>query len=166
LRNSLILIIFLSAINLFLWLYYLPTKEKALAIATSDYKAVREKRAKERILTFKDVFENKEKIGEIEKKLRSREDFSKIITYIFDKTFPGKVEIKSINYAFEEKKDLKLTKLTLNINLEGNYSGIKRYIYDLESGSHSIIIDSLKVQKAAEMLNANLTLTTYLKGTM
>ncbi len=163
-RSSVILIIFLVIVNLFLWLYYIPSKEKGIERVLSEYNAVREKRAKERILSFKDVFENREKIGEMEKKLRSRDDFSKVITYIFDKTFQSKVEIKSINYNFEEKKDLKLTKLTLNIALEGNYSGIKKYVYDLESGSHFIMVDILKIQKGVDILNASLTVTTYLKG--
>lgn len=165
-KRPVIFIIVLIIIDLFIWLFYVPAQENRLSKVISDYKTLRERRAKEKILSFKDVFETKDKIGEFEKKLRTRDDFSKVITYIFEKSFASKIEIKSVNYSFEERKELKLTKLSLTIGLEGNYRDIKKYIYDLESGSHLILVDNVKIQKGTELLNTTLTLTTYLKGLM
>lgn len=163
-RKLLILLIVLLSVNILLWLLYLPQKEEALTNALSEYKIVRDKKAKEKLLTFQDIYETKDKIGEYEKKLRSRDDFTKIINYVFEKSFTGRLEVKTINYSFEDKKDLNLTKLTLNLSVEGNYESIKRFLYELESGSHMIIIDSLKLQKGNDLIIGTIVLTTYLKG--
>lgn len=159
-----ILLIVLLSVNILLWLLYLPQKEEALTNALAEYKIVRDKKAKEKLLTFQDIYETKDKIGEYEKKLRSRDDFTKIINYVFEKSFTGRLEVKTINYSFEDKKDLNLTKLTLNLSVEGNYESIKRFLYELESGSHMIIIDSIKLQKGNDLIIGTIVLTTYLKG--
>lgn len=162
-RLSIILFV-LIFVNIFIWFFFIPDREEKLNKALSEYKIVRERKAKERLVNFQDIYLTKDKIGEYEKRLRNKEDFTKVINYVFEKSFAGKLEIKTINYVFEEKKELNLTKLTLNITLEGKYEGIKRFIYELESGSHFIIIDSVKLQKNNDIINGNMVLVTYLKG--
>ncbi|MCX7991122.1 MAG: type II secretion system protein M [Proteobacteria bacterium] len=163
-KKPLVLLLILLFLNVLVWFFYVPKREGDLSRELSEYKIVRDKKAKEKLLTFQDIYETKDKIGEYEKRLRTREDFSKIINYIFEKSFTGKVDIKTINYSFEEKKDLNLTRLILTIGIEGNYESIKRFLYELEGGSHFIMIDNLKIQKGNDIITGSIILTTYLKG--
>ncbi len=163
-KKLLILFFFLIIANIMLWFFYIPHKDEVLSKSLSDYKMLRDKKAKERLLSFQDIYEIKDKIGDYEKRLRAKEDFTKIINYIFEKSFMGNVDIKTISYNFEERKELNVTKLALNITVEGKYESIKKFLYELESGSHFIIIDSLKIQKGNDILSGAITIITFLKG--
>jgi len=128
------------------------------------YKSLREELATKKLLTFEDIYHMRDSLGDIEKKLRSQKDFSKLITYLFEQSMFARVDVKDVNYNFEEKKDLKISKLTLQLNIEGKYEDIRRFIYNLESGSHLFQLGNVKINRGLQNVNASLTLTSYLKA--
>jgi len=128
------------------------------------YKSIREELATKKLLTFEDIYHMRDSLGDIEKKLRSQKDFSKLITYLFEQSIFARVDVKDVNYNFEEKKDLKISKLTLQLNIEGKYEDIRRFIYNLESGSHLFQLGNVKINRGLQNVNASLTLTSYLKA--
>jgi len=128
------------------------------------YKSIREELATKKLLTFEDIYHMRDSLGDIEKKLRSQKDFSKLITYLFEQSMFARVDVKDVNYNFEEKKDLKISKLTLQLNIEGKYEDIRRFIYNLESGSHLFQLGNVKINRGLQNVNASLTLTSYLKA--
>jgi len=146
------------------WFLYIPHKENMLGNELALYKSLREELATKKLLTFEDIYHMRDSLGDIEKKLRSQKDFSKLITYLFEQSMFARVDVKDVNYNFEEKKDLKISKLTLQLNIEGKYEDIRRFIYNLESGSHLFQLGNVKINRGLQNVNASLTLTSYLKA--
>jgi len=146
------------------WFLYIPHKENMLGNELALYKSIREELATKKLLTFEDIYHMRDSLGDIEKKLRSQKDFSKLITYLFEQSMFARVDVKDVNYNFEEKKDLKISKLTLQLNIEGKYEDIRRFIYNLESGSHLFQLGNVKINRGLQNVNASLTLTSYLKA--
>lgn len=147
-----------------MWFLYIPHKENMLGNELALYKSLREELATKKLLTFEDIYHMRDSLGDIEKKLRSQKDFSKLITYLFEQSMFARVDVKDVNYNFEEKKDLKISKLTLQLNIEGKYEDIRRFIYNLESGSHLFQLGNVKINRGLQNVNASLTLTSYLKA--
>jgi Tfp pilus assembly protein PilO len=57
----------------------------------------------------------------------------------------------------KQDRESTLSRLQISMTLEGNYNDIKRFIYQVESGSDFIVIDSINIQQGTEA-NAPLTL--------
>lgn len=57
----------------------------------------------------------------------------------------------------QQDRDSTLARLQISMTLRGNYNDIKRFIYQVESGSDFIVIDSIAIRQGAEA-NAPLTL--------
>lgn len=138
--------------------------EDRLTAELVQYKNLRQELASKKLLTFEDIYKRRDRLGDIEKRLRSQKDFSKLITYIFEQSMLTRLEIRDVNYSFEEKKELKLTKLTLQLNLEGNYEDVRRFIYNMESGSHLFKVGTVKLSRGQKNVAASLSLITYLKA--
>lgn len=142
----------------------MPYEQQSLSNEYDIYKGIRQELATKKLLSFEDVYINKEKIGEIEKRLRSQKDFAKLITHLFEQAAFAKVDITNVNYNFEEKKEMAITKLALILNVEGRYEGLRRFLYNMERGSHLFEVSSLKIARAGEVVSATVILTSYLKA--
>jgi Tfp pilus assembly protein PilO len=57
----------------------------------------------------------------------------------------------------KQGRESTLARLQISMTLEGNYNDIKRFIYEVESGTDFIVIDSIAIQQGTEA-NAPLTL--------
>jgi Tfp pilus assembly protein PilO len=57
----------------------------------------------------------------------------------------------------KQERESTLARLQISMTLQGNYNDIKRFIYQVESGSDFIVIDSITIQQGTEA-NAPLTL--------
>lgn len=68
-----------------------------------------------------------------------------------------------------QQRDSTLARVQISMTLQGNYEDIRRFIYQLESGSDFIVIDSIALRQGAEAgapLSLALALSTYyLAGT-
>lgn len=76
------------------------------------------------------------------------------------------VRIRRQNAATEKEKDRKgsLSRLRITMQLEGEYDDIRRFIYDLESGSDFVVIDTVSLAQDATpgaSLSLALGLSTY-----
>jgi len=61
-------------------------------------------------------------------------------------------------------KDSSLTRMRITMSLEGDYDAIREFIYQLESGTDFIVIDSIGIRQGADVGSAlalDLTLSTY-----
>jgi Tfp pilus assembly protein PilO len=150
-------------IDVIILAFLIPYRQNKLFDAISQYTVLRNTIKKEGLLDFKEVFKKKEALGEFEKRLRSDKDFPKLIRYLFEQSAVSKVELMNINYTFEEKKDVRLKKVTLNITVDGEYEGIRRFIYTLEKGTYFFEISGTKIIRKPPMVSANIILHTYLK---
>lgn len=150
-------------LNIVVWFVYLPYKDNKLTEEFNQYKNLRSELASGSFLTFEDIYNRRDRLGEIEKRLRSQKDFSKLITYLFEQSMLARAEVRDVNYSFEDKKDLQLVKLTLQLNLEGGYEDLRRFIYSMESGSHLFQVGNVKIARGQQNVNASLSLITYLK---
>ena len=64
----------------------------------------------------------------------------------------------------KQDKESSLARLQISMTLQGNYEDIRRFIYQVESGSDFIVIDSISLQLGAEAgapLTLALALSTY-----
>ena len=64
----------------------------------------------------------------------------------------------------KQEKDSTLARLQISMTLEGNYDDIRRFIYQVESGSDFIVIDSISLRQGEEAgapLTLALNLSTY-----
>ena len=63
-----------------------------------------------------------------------------------------------------QERDSSLARLQISMTLQGNYEDIRRFIYQVESGSDFIVLDSLSLQQGIEPgapLTLALNLSTY-----
>ncbi len=162
-KKKLFIIGCLTIIDVIILAFLIPYSENKLSFAISQYTTLRDTISKEGLLDYKEVFKKKEALGEFEKRLRWSKDFPKLIGYLFEQSTINKVELMNINYSFEEKKDVRLKKVTLNITVEGDYEGIRKFIYILEKGTHFFEVSGTKIIKKPPMVSANIILHTYLK---
>lgn len=141
----------------------MPQKERKLDAVLIEYSRLRDKISKEGLSSYQQIYQERENIGEFEKKLRNAKDFPKLISYIFEQAGATKVDLTNINYNFEDKKDVMLKKVILTLNLEGPYENLRRFIYTLETGNHFFEVTGVKISKKAQQVSAMLILSTYLK---
>ena len=67
----------------------------------------------------------------------------------------------------KQERDSSLSHLEISMTLRGNYEDIRRFIYQVETGSDFIVIDSIALQQGEEAgspLTLALTLSTYYKA--
>lgn len=162
-RTKGLFVIVLLILNILLWTLIIPSKENHLNRAVSEYSTLRTAIANEGLSGYQEIYKKKEEVGEFEKKLRTTKDFPKLISYLFEQTSANRVDIMNINYSFEEKKELKLQKVILNITVDGSYEGLRRFIYSLEKGSHYFQVSGIKIMRKQSLVSANIILNTFLK---
>jgi len=64
----------------------------------------------------------------------------------------------------EADRDSALGRLRITMTLQGDYEGVRRFIYDLESAPEFVVIEGIGLVQGSEAnapLTVNLTLTTY-----
>jgi Tfp pilus assembly protein PilO len=64
----------------------------------------------------------------------------------------------------KQERDSTLARLQISMTLQGDYNDIKRFIYEVESGTDFIVIDSIAIQQGSEVnapLTLGLNLSTY-----
>ncbi len=162
-KGAIVVILFI--LNVLIWSIILPSKQNQLNKLVSEYTELRNRVKHEGITGYEYIYKMKEEVGEFEKKLRSTNNFPKLISYLFEQSYLAKVDLMNISYTFEEKKDVRLQKVILNITLEGPYENIRRFIYSLERGSHFFEISGIKINKKIPVITVNLFINTYLKET-
>lgn len=162
-RKKSVIIIILFILDMLLLVVVLPSKQNQLNKMISDYTELRNKIKQEGLMGYEYMYKKKEEVGEFEKKLRTTKDFPKLISHLFEQSYLSKVDLMNISYTFEEKKDIKLQKVILNITVDGTYEGIRRYIYSLERGSYFFEVSGIKINRKVPLISANIFVNTYLK---
>jgi Tfp pilus assembly protein PilO len=64
----------------------------------------------------------------------------------------------------KQQRDSTLARVQISMTLQGNYDDVRRFIYQLESGSDFIVIDSISLRQGSEAgapLTLELALSTY-----
>jgi len=77
------------------------------------------------------------------------------------------IRIKRRTTTTDTDKKGPLARLSITTELEGNYENIRRFIYQLESGSNFVVIDSLQLSQDAapgSPLALTLGLSTYYRA--
>ena len=90
------------------------------------------------------------------------------ITYLHLEQLAEQHNLRSSGRRFEAEENPKgaLRRLRISMALTGNYQDVRRFIYDLESGSDFIVIDSVSLAEGGEtggQLQLTLELSTYYK---
>lgn len=68
------------------------------------------------------------------------------------------------DHGVEINKESTLRRMRMSMSLQGNYEDIRRFIYEVESGTDFIVIDSVALRQGAEAgspLTLDLALSTY-----
>jgi Tfp pilus assembly protein PilO len=75
------------------------------------------------------------------------------------------LNVPDVDYRPSEVKEAALTKITVQMGVEGPYEKIRRLLYELEGMRRFLVIErlTLKDQKAASMLQVQLQLALYLR---
>lgn len=58
------------------------------------------------------------------------------------------LKVPSTEYRPAEDKEAGLTRLTVNLGLEGNYGQVRRFLYELEKRRRSLVIEALSLRDA------------------
>lgn len=161
-RKSIILVIFFI-INVIFWGVVLPSRQNQLNGLVSEYSDLRNRVKQEELIGYEYIYRKKEEVGEFEKRLRTYKDFPKLISYLFEQSYLSRVDIMNISYTMEEKKDVKLQKVILNITVDGTYEDVRKYIYSLEKSAHFFEITGMKIIRKLPIISANIFVNTYLK---
>jgi Tfp pilus assembly protein PilO len=76
------------------------------------------------------------------------------------------LEIPTVEYKPAAVKEVGLTKITVTMGVEGNYGKIRRFLYDLESMRHHLVIESLSLAdpKGISDLQVRLQLALYFRS--
>jgi hypothetical protein len=88
------------------------------------------------------------------------------LTYVPLPTIATKANVKVISRRWSPelpKKDARFGRLQISAALQGDYEGVRRFIYDLESAPEFVIIDhvALAQGEAGKPLTVTLELSTY-----
>ena len=75
------------------------------------------------------------------------------------------LEVPTVQYKPSEVKEAGLTKITLQMAVEGNYGKIRRYLHELEGQRRQLVIErvSLRDPKGTSDLQVQLQLALYLR---
>ena len=72
------------------------------------------------------------------------------------------------DHGIDDAKETTLRRMRLSMSLQGDYDDIRRFIYEVESGTDFIVIDSIALRQGSEaagsQLTLDLTLSTYYRA--
>ncbi len=71
------------------------------------------------------------------------------------------------DHGIDEDKESTLRRMRMTMSLQGEYDDIRRFVYQVESGSDFIVIDSIALRQGSEAgsrLTLDLTLSTYYRA--
>jgi Tfp pilus assembly protein PilO len=76
------------------------------------------------------------------------------------------LEIPTVEYRPAAVKEVGLTKVTVTMGVEGNYGKIRRFLYDLETMRHHLVIESLSLAdpKGISDMQVRLQLALYFRS--
>lgn len=79
------------------------------------------------------------------------------------------IAFSSGNFELEPVEESALVRLGLNVSLNGDYSNIRRFLYDLETAEEFFVVESVKLgpssRRDSGALEVVLAVTTYYMGT-
>jgi Tfp pilus assembly protein PilO len=78
------------------------------------------------------------------------------------------VAFSSGSFEIKPVEESALTRLSLNVSLNGDYANIRRFLYDLETAEEFFVVESVKLgsssRKETGSLELGLAVTTYFTG--
>ena len=153
-----------------LWVYPLGVKsatavDRAAAAAQSVKAAEQDLAAARALVTGKSRAEQ-EIATFYDKVLPADFSSARRLTYTTLPSLARKANVKMLERREEidkTEKDARLGILHIQTQWEGDYEGLRRFIYELESDPAFVIIDDVQIiqQEATKPLNLRLTLSTY-----
>lgn len=107
--------------------------------------------------------ETSDGIGAFKKTLPDKLGLTKVIDKVLASARANGVKISEGNYAPETIKDAEFSRYSISLPVEGNYPGIKRFIYELESMTDLIIVEevSLSGSKGSGAIGLNIRISAY-----
>ena len=98
--------------------------------------------------------------------LRSKEDFSDLISKISKQAKQNRIDIPSISYQQEELELKGLSKISFSFSIINRYDRIRKFIHDIETSEDFLVIEELVIEKLAKEegreVEAQMKLSTYL----
>jgi hypothetical protein len=153
-----------------LWVYPLGVKSATAvdraAAATQSLKAAEQDLANARALVTGKSRAEQEIATFYDKVLPADFPSARRLTYTTLPSLARKANVKMLERREEidkTEKDARLGILHIQTQWEGDYEGLRRFIYELESDPAFVIIDDVQIlqQEATRPLNLRLTLSTY-----
>jgi len=153
-----------------LWVYPLGVKSATAvdraAAATQSLKAAEQDLANARALVTGKSRAEQEIATFYDKVLPADFPSARRLTYTTLPSLARKANVKMLERREEidkTEKDGRLGILKIQTQWEGDYEGLRRFIYELESDPAFVIIDDVQIlqQEATRPLNLRLTLSTY-----
>jgi hypothetical protein len=153
-----------------LWVYPLGVKSATAvdraAAATQSLKAAEQDLANARALVTGKSRAEQEIATFYDKVLPADFPSARRLTYTTLPSLARKANVKMLERREEidkAEKDGRLGILHIQTQWEGDYEGLRRFIYELESDPAFVIIDDVQIlqQEATRPLNLRLTLSTY-----
>ena len=97
--------------------------------------------------------------------LPGREAVTPIINDIHNAAKDNGLSIESVKYGGSAPKESIIGTHTMSFPLEGGYKAIKKFLYDIESLKHHLVIDKFSVTSTTKgRIAINLTIAIYIKG--
>ena len=153
-----------------LWVYPLGVKSATAvdraAAAAQSLKAAEQDLANARALVTGKSRAEQEIATFYDKVLPADFSSARRLTYTTLPSLARKANVKMLERREEidkTEKDARLGILHIQTQWEGDYEGLRRFIYELESDPAFVIIDDVQIvqQEASKPLNLRLTLSTY-----
>lgn len=153
-----------------LWVYPLGVKSATAvdraAAAAQSLKAAEQDLANARALVTGKSRAEQEIATFYDKVLPADFSSARRLTYTTLPSLARKANVKMLERREEidkTEKDARLGILHIQTQWEGDYEGLRRFIYELESDPAFVIIDDVQIiqQEATKPLNLRLTLSTY-----
>ncbi|MBI5454126.1 MAG: type 4a pilus biogenesis protein PilO [Deltaproteobacteria bacterium] len=107
--------------------------------------------------------ETSDGIVAFKKTLPDKLGLTKVIDKVLASARANGIKIHEGNYAPETIKDAEFSRYSISLPVEGNYPGIKRFIYELESMRDLIIVEevSLSGAKGSGSIGLNIRISAY-----
>lgn len=80
----------------------------------------------------------------------TQNELAAVLRQVFDAARDNNLKVPEGDYSAEPAKDGRLSKYTFTLPVEGKYSDVKRFIYELETSDMPIAIDELTLTKGKE----------------
>lgn len=168
-KRTVIAIAILFAVALALQLFINLYQNSRVETLQAEWMKLRELEGRGALLQDRETLYKKgmADLAKFSDKVYPKNQFAKFIGELYEMASKNGLELTAITYKPSVGKEDQFLNYTLTLSLSGKYSQLKRFIYDLGSGSSNVlVIDSISITTSgatAEAVQLQLAITSWFR---